>query len=324
MARRAGATRTAPRSGRTGSPAAIPSETTRPALFTALRTGFAEALLREAFLAIRDLRADAAGSNAASLRGSRRRGLGKLLVVAPDQDAARRYLELVRSWIPREPGRTVAQIATSDSRRRARDPGGFRLRPEPSILVTVAMAYEGLDVPEVAVVAALTHIRSRPWLEQMVARATRVDPHAGPYETQRALVFHPDDPLFAQFRRPHGNRAGHPGPARRSRRHAQAPLPLWLLEPVAAEKDGIVPLRSQRAGVAVRHAAARSGPGDAPPGAGGRRNPNCWSRPRSRSGGCGRGWARWWRRRRWRTRRAAPGCAAASAGRPVSPLQCRR
>ena len=49
-------------------------------------------------------------------------------------------------------------------------------------------------------VAALTHIRSRPWLEQMVARATRVDPHAGPYETQRALVFHPDDPLFQRFR----------------------------------------------------------------------------------------------------------------------------
>jgi hypothetical protein len=34
-----------------------PTETTRPALFTALRTGFAEALLRQAFLAIRDLRA---------------------------------------------------------------------------------------------------------------------------------------------------------------------------------------------------------------------------------------------------------------------------
>ncbi len=63
------------------------------------------------------------------------------------------------------------------------------------MLVTVAMAYEGLDAPEVAVVAALTHIRSRAWLEQMVARATRVDPNAGPYEGQRALVFHPDDPL---------------------------------------------------------------------------------------------------------------------------------
>ena len=47
------------------------------------------------------------------------------------------------------------------------------------MLVTAAMAYEGLDAPEVAVMAALTHTRSRPWLEQMVARATRVDPHAG-------------------------------------------------------------------------------------------------------------------------------------------------
>jgi hypothetical protein len=34
----------------------------------------------------------------------------------------------------------------------------------------------------------------------MVARATRVDPHAGPYAGQRAQVFHPDDPLFARFR----------------------------------------------------------------------------------------------------------------------------
>ena len=40
------------------------------------------------------------------------------------------------------------------------------------MLVTVAMAYEGLDAPEVAGVAALTHIRSRPWLEQMLARVT--------------------------------------------------------------------------------------------------------------------------------------------------------
>src|SRR5688500_14580854 len=64
----------------------------------------------------------------------------------------------------------------------------------------VAMAYEGLDAPEVAVVAALTHIRSRPWLEQMLARATRVDPRGGPYAEQRALVFHPDDPMFRRFR----------------------------------------------------------------------------------------------------------------------------
>ncbi len=30
----------------------------------------------------------------------------------------------------------------------------------------------------------------RPWLEQMLARATRVDPHAGPYDNQQALVLH--------------------------------------------------------------------------------------------------------------------------------------
>ena len=71
---------------------------------------------------------------------------------------------------------------------------------EPSILVTVAMAYEALDVPEVALVAALTHIRSRPWLEQMVARATRVDPHAGPYTAQRALVSHPDEAIVLDRR----------------------------------------------------------------------------------------------------------------------------
>jgi type I site-specific restriction endonuclease len=40
------------------------------------------------------------------------------------------------------------------------------------VLVTVAMAYEGMDCPEVSHVVALTHIRSRPWLEQMIARAT--------------------------------------------------------------------------------------------------------------------------------------------------------
>src|SRR5215203_828801 len=93
------------------------------------------------------------------------------------------------------------RLATSGERDAHESLAAFRLMAEPSILVTVAMAYEGLDAPEVAVVAALTHVRSQPWLEQMVARATRVDPNAGPYESQSALVFHPDDPLFARFRR---------------------------------------------------------------------------------------------------------------------------
>ncbi len=233
-----------------------PDGTTRPALFTALRTGFAEALLREAFVAIRDLRARRRQERGLA-SGATAQGLGKLLVVAPDQAAARRYLEILRGWIPAAQAGEVAQLATSDTPRAHEVLAAFRLRPEPSILVTVAMAYEGLDAPEVAVVAALTHIRSRPWLEQMVARATRVDPKAGPYEAQRALVFHPDDPLFAQFRRrmeiEQGTLARQPKPQR-----PQTSLPLWLLDQIGTPKPGIVPLSSNA--LALRFDTLRPGP----------------------------------------------------------------
>jgi len=231
-----------------------PSETTRPALFTALRTGFAEALLREAFLAVRDLRARRRQERGLGATDGAP-GLGKLLVVAPDQEHARRYLEIIHGWLPRSQARHVAEIATSDTPGAHATVAAFRLRPEPSILVTVAMAYEGLDVPEVAVVAALTHIRSRPWLEQMVARATRVDPHAGPYDAQRALVFHPDDPLFHRFRlrmeTEQGTLARPPQP-----RGRQSPVPVWV-EP-GEKEGGIVPLESNA--LALRFATLRPGP----------------------------------------------------------------
>ncbi len=236
--------------------AAFPSETTRPALFTALRTGFADALLREAFDATRALRAQRRARLGAAA-GEPCRGLGKLLVVAPDQEQARRYLALLQGWVPAA-ARDTVRLATSDERDAHDTLAAFRLLPEPGVLVTVAMAYEGLDAPEVAVVAALTHIRSRPWLEQMVARATRVDPHAGPYEGQEALVFHPDDPFFAKFRwrmeQEQGTRA-RPRPARR-----QGDLPLWLAEQLSREREdrGIVPLESNA--VALRFAVLRPGP----------------------------------------------------------------
>ena len=234
-----------------------PTETTRPALTTALRTGFADALLREAFDAARRLRAERRKA-LGLVAGEAARGLGKLLVVAPDQAEARRYLDVLRAWVPRGQAETL-RLATSDERDAHEALAGFRLRPEPSVLVTVAMAYEGLDAPEVAVVAALTHIRSRPWLEQMIARATRVDPNAGPYEGQSALVFHPDDPLFARFRHrietEQGTLARKPKPKR------QPALPLWLLEQIAGreqEERGIVPLESNA--LALRYDRLRPGP----------------------------------------------------------------
>ncbi len=249
-----------------------PTEQTRPALFTALRTGFAGQLLREAFTATRNLRAsrrealgvgavgEGAGGQEArgqEARGQEVRGLGKLLVVAPDQAAARHYQEVIRGWVPRAQQDTV-RLATSDERDARETLASYRLRAEPTVLVTVAMAYEGLDAPEIAVVAALTHIRSRPWLEQMVARATRIDPHAGPYESQRALVFHPDDPLFARFRRRVETEQG--TLAKRPKPRKQGHLPLWLqdLRAEREEEGGIVPLESNA--LAMRYELLKPGP----------------------------------------------------------------
>jgi superfamily II DNA or RNA helicase len=233
-----------------------PTETTRPALFTALRTGFADALLREAFNAARQLRAERRRERAVA-PNTITRGLGKLLVVAPDQANARRYRDLLRKWMPATQAEGDIRLAVSDERHAHEALAAFRLRPEPAILITVAMAYEGLDVPEVAVVAALTHIRSRAWLEQMVARATRVDPHAGPYERQHALIYHPDDPLFALFRRRVETEQG--TLARQPRHRHQSHLPLWLREKLADEVGhGIVPLESNA--LALRYDTLKPGP----------------------------------------------------------------
>ena len=237
-----------------------PTETTRPALFTALRTGFADVLLRKAFEATRELRARRRAERGLA-PGAPTRGLGKLLVVAPDQASARAYLETLRGWMPHAQAERDVRLATSAERDAQATLAAFRLFPEPSILVTVAMAYEGLDAPEVAVLAALTHIRSRPWLEQMVARSTRVDPNAGPYEAQRALVFHPDDPLFARFRERVETEQGEQAHGKRQAPR-QAPLPLWLREEIAARGEagerGIVPLESNALG--LRFMTVRPGP----------------------------------------------------------------
>ena len=213
-------------------------EVARAALFTALRTGFARDLLRRAFDATRDLRT--ARRERLGIRpGEAAMGLGKLLVVAPDQENARQYLGWLRGWVPRAQADHVVRIATSDERDAHATLAAFRLRPEPSILVTCAMAYEGLDAPSVAVCAALTHIRSRAWLEQMIARATRVDPAAGPYQAQSALVLHPDDLLFRRFRERIEREQGTLARDGKPRRQGELPI-----EDGRERADPIVPLAS--------------------------------------------------------------------------------
>jgi hypothetical protein len=126
------------------------------------------------------------------------------------------------------------------------------------VLVTVAMAYEGLDAPETAVVAALTHIRSRPWLEQMVARATRVDPFAGAWEEQRALVYHPDDLLFRRFRERMETEQGTLARHTEGRRQPRLPFPGEAGRDDGEASGGIVPLFSNA--LALRFETLAPGP----------------------------------------------------------------
>ncbi len=116
----------------------------------------------------------------------------KVLVVTADYDHAKKTLAQLK-----ERGVT-AKIATShDSPTAMRNIKEFKYG-ELDVLVSIAMAYEGLDVPSISHLAALTRVRSTPWIEQMISRAVRIDPQAGPYETQRAYVFAPDDFLFRE------------------------------------------------------------------------------------------------------------------------------
>lgn len=120
----------------------------------------------------------------------------KMLVVAANIKTAKRYLERLK-----ELG-VKAEIATSEDSKAAKQAiKRFKNHGKGAttdILVTVAMAYEGLDVPAATHIACLTHIRSTPWIEQMVTRAARVDSGSGAlaYEHQFGYIYAPDDQLF--------------------------------------------------------------------------------------------------------------------------------
>lgn len=92
---------------------------------------------------------------------------------------------------------SLAVSEDPDSQRTIED---FRKGRRGKVLVTVGMAYEGLDVPDCTHLVCLTATRSVPWLMQAFARVTRVDWKAiksgVAYERQHAFVFVPDDPLM--------------------------------------------------------------------------------------------------------------------------------
>jgi len=148
---------------------------TGDAIYTALNTDFADQLLQEGL--------DHWGNY------RKRHNRSKVIVVTANIAHGKTILGKVKSW------GFLAKIAASDDRAAQKTLKEFKTG-NLDILVCIAMAYEGFDCKPLTHVIALTHIRSVPWIEQMVARSVRIDPYAGPYETQAGYIFAPDDPLF--------------------------------------------------------------------------------------------------------------------------------
>jgi superfamily II DNA or RNA helicase len=150
---------------------AISGEESAKALFTALRTEFADHLLEKAIKEYFEI--------VYNYREA------KMLVVAPNIEIAKTYFDfLARRRLP-------VRIATSEDTPQARQNIRDYKRGVYSILVTVAMAYEGLNVPQIATICCLSHIRSVPWLEQCFARANRIA-----CGKDRAVVIAPADWSF--------------------------------------------------------------------------------------------------------------------------------
>lgn len=149
------------------------------AIFTAISTGFAESLLEKGVQHWQELKQHNKGA--------------KLLVVTANYEEAKKITKILKDkWLNSE-------IATSHESKQALQAIKRFKNNTVDILVTIAMAYEGLDVPGITHIICLTNIRSTPWIEQMVARAVRVDQNAGAYESQIATIFAPDDIFFREI-----------------------------------------------------------------------------------------------------------------------------
>jgi superfamily II DNA or RNA helicase len=149
------------------------------ALYAALSTEFAEQLLSLAL------------NHYVEYRQSNR--TARLLVVTANITEARRHFDLLKRY-----GYDAAIATSHDSDEAVRNIEAFK-SGSINILVTIAMAYEGLDVPEISHIACLTHFRTKPWIEQMFARAVRINRQAGAWSDQVAYVFVPDDIVMREI-----------------------------------------------------------------------------------------------------------------------------
>lgn len=155
-----------------------PKDIASQALFTALSTGFADELLQSGL------------QHWQKIKKYNQRS--KLLVVTANYKLAKITANSLSVM------GLNSEIATShESKQAAQAIKDFK-SDKIDVLVTIAMAYEGLDVPDITHIICLTNIRSTPWIEQMVARAVRVQKDI-PYESQAGYIFAPDDVFFREI-----------------------------------------------------------------------------------------------------------------------------
>lgn len=152
-------------------------EDANKAIYTALKTEYADHLLATGIRHWQE--------HAAKYPGS------KCLVVTSNITEAKRHIANLS-------GLSRCDIATSEDSAAALRVINKMKAGKLDVIVTVAMAYEGLNIPEISHIICLTRIRSVPWIEQMTARANRISPSGGPYDEQTGHIFAPADPLFKQ------------------------------------------------------------------------------------------------------------------------------
>lgn len=119
----------------------------------------------------------------------------RAIVICHSQAVAR-----VAAQIIREAFAVDVTLAISDEPRAQKALKAFRDRRDGDVLVTVGMAYEGLDVPDCTHLVCLTNVMSEPWLEQAFARVTRFNPHCGrTWEQQHAAIYVLNHPKMRAF-----------------------------------------------------------------------------------------------------------------------------
>jgi superfamily II DNA or RNA helicase len=148
---------------------------TGDAIYTALETKFAEDLLAKGITHWQNYRLNHPRS--------------KCVVVCADIAHAKKIGDMLTKM------GCKSKIATSDDDKAIEIIKEFKFGSL-NLLVSVAMIYEGFDSRPLTHVILLTRFRSVSWIEQVIARAVRIDPEAGPYHTQQGFIFAPDDPLF--------------------------------------------------------------------------------------------------------------------------------